>query len=233
VKLNFKPGLFLILVAKAPALVWEVKKRDGGQLGTIQAKGHQPNGKARWPFVNHYSFPIWDQEWGHITIQMSGHPPFGAQVMWNGHELVACQASQEKIDWQKENHGFTESTDAAGLARVADTLSQSGAVERLSQVCERWLYTTCLVFGLDLEEQRRSGFRYQYSTYPVEYSRHLQFQVGPQMEEVFQALMDRSCSLLNLNRVKTIFGAKNRPPHHRRHGTPPAGESWSRPLRTI
>ena len=113
-------------------------------------------------------------------FQMSGHPPFGAQVMWNGHELVACQASQEKIDWQKEDHCFTESADAAGLAGVADTLSQSGAVERLSQVCERWLYTTCLVFGLDLEEQRRSGFRYQYSTYPVEYSRHLQFQVGPQ-----------------------------------------------------
>jgi hypothetical protein len=110
-----KPGLFLILVAKAPALVWEVTKRDGGQLGTIQAKGQRANGKARWPFVNHYSFPIWDQEWGHITIKMSGHPPFGAQVMWNGHEFVACQANKEKIDWQKEDHGFTESTDAAGL----------------------------------------------------------------------------------------------------------------------
>ena len=113
----------------------------------------------RWPFVNPYSFPIRDQEWGHIPIQMSGHPPFGAQVMWND-ELVACQASKEKIDWQKEDHCFTESADAAGLAGVADTLSQSGAVERLSQVCERWLYTTCLVFGLDLEEQQRSGFRY-------------------------------------------------------------------------
>jgi len=140
--------------------------------------------------------------------------------MLNGHEFVACQACKEKIDLQKEDHCFTESTDAAGLARVADTLSQSGAVERLSQVCERWLYTTCLVFGLDLEEQQRSGFRYPYSTYPVEYSRHLQFQVGQQREEVFQALIDRSRSLLNLNRVKTIFGAKNRPPHRRRHRNP-------------
>jgi hypothetical protein len=131
-----------------------------------------------------------------------------------------------KIDWQKEDHGFTESADAAGLARAADTLSQSGAV------------------GLDLEEQQRSGFRYPYSTYPVEYSRHLQilyynppvsveqlageavqavqkkFQVGQQREEVFQALIDRSRSLLNLQRVKTIFGAKNRPPHRRRHRNP-------------
>jgi hypothetical protein len=45
------------------------------------------------------------------------------------------------------------------------------------------------VFGLDLEEQQRSGFRYQYSTYQLEYSRNLQSQVGQQMEEVFQALM--------------------------------------------
>jgi len=25
---------------------------------------------------------------------MSGHPPFGAQVMLNGHEYVACQAQK-------------------------------------------------------------------------------------------------------------------------------------------
>ena len=37
---------------------------------------------------------------------------------------------------------------------------------------------------------------------------------------MFQALIDRSRSLLNLNRVKTIFGAKNRPPHRRRHRNP-------------
>jgi len=147
-----------------------------------------------------------------------------AQVMLNGHEFVACQASQEKIDWQKEDHGFTESADAAGLARRADTWadiwSPWGAVGRLSQACERWLHTTGWMFGLDLEEQQRGGFRYPYSTDPVEFSRHLQFQVGPQRAEVFQALIDRSRSLLNLNRVKTVFGAKNRPPHRRRHRHP-------------
>jgi hypothetical protein len=100
-------------MARAPALVWEVKKRDG-QLGTIEAKGHQPQGKVRWPFVNPYSFPIWDQEWGQIPIPMSRHPPFGAPRMSNGQELVACQAGQEKIDWQKEDHGFTEGADARG-----------------------------------------------------------------------------------------------------------------------
>jgi hypothetical protein len=49
---DVKPGLFLILVARAPALVWDVKKTGEGKIGIIEAKGHQPNGKARWPFVN-------------------------------------------------------------------------------------------------------------------------------------------------------------------------------------
>ena len=43
-------------------------------------------------FVNHYSFHIMDPTWGHLTIKMSGHPPFGAQVILNGHEYVAATA---------------------------------------------------------------------------------------------------------------------------------------------
>ena len=36
-------------------------------------------------FVNHYSFHVMDPGWGHVTIKMSGHAPFGAQVILNGH----------------------------------------------------------------------------------------------------------------------------------------------------
>ena len=215
-----KPGLFMILVAKAPALVWEIQKTKSGKIGALVAKGKQSNGKVRWPFVNHYSFHIWDREWGHITFKMSGHPPFGVQVMLNGHEYVACTAAQQQIEFTKERNCFTQTADAAGLAKVADTLSQQGAIGRLKEVCERWLYNTCLIFALNLEEQERSQFRYQYSTYQLEYSRNLQFQTGQSLEEVFQALIDRSRSLLNLQRVKTLFGAKNRPSHRRRKKNP-------------
>jgi hypothetical protein len=47
-------------------------------------------------------------------------------------------------------------------------------------------------FALDFDEQKRSGFRYQYSNYQIEYSRNLVFQVGGHMDQVFQALIDRS-----------------------------------------
>jgi len=63
---EIKPGLFMILVSKAPALVWEAQKTGTGKLGPLVPK--QP-----WPYVNHYSFHILDPEWGHLTIKMSGH----------------------------------------------------------------------------------------------------------------------------------------------------------------
>ena len=49
---------------------------------------------------------------------MAGHPPFGAQIILNGHEYVACQASRAHLDFVKEGNCFTQIADAADLARM-------------------------------------------------------------------------------------------------------------------
>jgi hypothetical protein len=72
--------------------------------------------------------------------------------------------------------------------KIADTLLANG---RLSQTCEGRIYSTCLWFGLDGEEQERTRFRYEYSNFQVECSRKLLFEIGGQIEEVFQAPIDR------------------------------------------
>lgn len=196
-----KEGSFLILISRAPAPVWEIGTGTGRPIA----------GKKALPYVNHYSFPILDRQWGHITIKICGHPPFTAPVLLNGHEHVACRASQAGIGFTKEGNCFTSMSDAAGLGKVADTLSEQRTIGRLSQVCERWIYTTCLCFALDTEEQRRSGFHDQYSIYQVEYSRNLLFQVGGRMEQVLQALIERTRAPFDLQRIQTILGSKRRP----------------------
>ena len=199
-------GLFLILVGRAQATVWEVTR-----------KKHLER-KKPLPYVNHYSFHILDPDWGHMTIKMSGHPPFPAQVILNGHEYVACQARKTGIGFTKEGNCFTHISDARGLAEIADTLSEESAIGRLSQVAERWIYSACLCFALDSQEQQRSGFRFEYSVYQAEYSRNLIFQIGDQMDQVFQALIDRSRSRLGLKTIKTILGYKRRPRYRSRKG---------------
>jgi len=108
-------------------------------------------------------------------------------------------------------------TDSQALAQVADTLSQKATVGRLSQVCDRWIYSACLCFGLDTEEQERSGFHYAYSIYQVEYSRNLLFRVGGQMDRLFDTMVDRTRSRLDVPALRTLFGVKKRP---RATGTP-------------
>lgn len=201
-------GLFLILVSRAVAPVWTVKRSAGGVIQNLQ---------SRKPFVNHYSFHIMDPDWGHITIKMSGHPPFGAQIILNGHEYVASQAHRSGIQFTKEGNCFTVLSSPAGLAKVADTLFESRTTGRLGQICDRWIYSACLCFALDLQDQQRSGFRYEYSIYQVEYSRNLIFHLGGHMELLFQAMVDRSRARLNMKCLKTIFGRKGRP-HRDRTG---------------
>src|SRR5256884_4152301 len=202
-KTTVKQGVFLILVARAQAPVWDVSPK------------HRLERKKPMPYVNHYSFHILDPDWGHLTIKISGHPPFPAQVILNGHEYVACQARKAGIAFTKEGNCFTTIADAAGLAKIADTLSEPPAIGRLSQVCERWIYT-CVCFALDFDEQKRSGFHYHYSNYQIEYSRNLVFKVGGHMDQVFQALIDGSRAPLDLTTIKTILGYKHRPKNRRR-----------------
>jgi hypothetical protein len=64
-------------------------------------------------FVNHYSFHIMDPTWGHVTIKISGHPPFGAQVILNGHEYVACAGEKAALGFAKEGNCFIHSGQRA------------------------------------------------------------------------------------------------------------------------
>jgi hypothetical protein len=161
-------GLFLILVSRAVATVWAVKRSGRGVIQNLE---------SRRPFVNHYSFHIMDPDRGHITIKMSGHPPFGAQIILNGHEYVASQACRTGVQFTKEGNCFTVLSSPAALAKVADTLFEARTTGRLGQICDRWIYSACLCFALDLQDQQRTGFRYEYSIYQVEYRRNLIFRL--------------------------------------------------------
>jgi len=153
---NFQ-GVFLILVARAPALVWQIKKNSKNQVLIRRPKS--------WPLVNHYHFHIMDKQWGHLTIRISGHPPFGAQILLNGHEWVECQARQQSICWAKEGNCFVDGSDLVALGRLAEGLGGVGGLARLAHVCDRWIYSAGLCFGLNRLEQQRSQFRYAYSSW--------------------------------------------------------------------
>ena len=198
-----KEGVFLILVGRAQAPLWNIQ--EGGHISR----------KNPSPFVRHYFFHIVDGDWGHVTIRMSGHPPFPAQIILNGHEYVARQARKAGIVFHKEGNCFTHISDAPAFAQIADTLAEESVAGRLAEVCDRWIYTSCLCFALEHDEQKRSGFWYQYSTFQFEYCRNLIFTRGPQMTQVLEALVDRNRVRMDVRMLKTILGRQQRP-HYRK-----------------
>jgi hypothetical protein len=200
-------GVFLILVARAVSPTWRVTRSSSGVLVNLEKKP---------AFVNHFSFHIMDPDWGHVVIKISSHPPFGAQIILNGHNYVARRADKAGIGYRKEGNCFTIVEEPARLARVAEALSHPAAIGRLRQVCDRWIYSSVLCFALDLPEQEAAGARYDYSVYQVEYSRNLLFADGAVMDQVFDRVVDRTRSRLDVPRLKTLFGAKARPHRDRK-----------------
>ena len=202
--------MFLVLAAKAPAPVWKVKRSAAGRIVNIE---------RRREYVNHYSFHIIDpgvgachhQDVGASAVRGADHPQ---------RPRVRGPAGRGAgIAFSKVGNCFTAVADPAGLARIADALSQHAAVGRLSQVCQRWIYTACLCFGLDLDEQQRSGFGYGFAVYQLEYSRNLIFADGHRMQQVFDAVVDRTRSRLDVPRIRTVFGAARRPCRTRRRSS--------------
>jgi hypothetical protein len=207
--------LFCIVVGRAQAPVREVRRYQDGLH--IQLKDPMP-------FVNLYFFHLLDPEWGHVTIRFCPHPPVHAQGILNGHEFVERATTAQAIRFHKEENCFTEVADADALGRVADTLRAAGSEGRLVSGCERWLYSTCLVFALPLAEQEKTRFRYAYSLYQAEDSRNYLFGDGRHREPWFEALIDRTRASLDLPTVKTLFGRRRRPYYRNEQGRLPRGE---------
>ena len=167
----------------------------------------QEAGDLRQPLFIPYSRP----RLGHITIKISGHPPFPAQVILNGHEYMDRQARKEGILFTREGNCFTHVSDLAGFAKIAETLTDESAIGRIAAVCRRWIYSTCVDCALDAQERQQSGFRYEYSVYQFEYNRDFIFHQGSEMCQVLESLVDRNRVRMDIPMLKTILGRKKRP----------------------
>jgi hypothetical protein len=206
-------GIFAIIVTRAPGNVWDVQHTSDGRILKIKRK--EPKS-----WVNHYAFHILDRQWGHLIIRICPHPPFTALVILNGHEWVARQAQYQGVAFTKQDNCFTEISNARDLGQIAETLSSQSSIGRLVQAPERWIYSAVLCFAMDIADQKRTRFRYQYSLYQAEYSRNLLFTSGKRMDQVFSALIDRVRAPLDVRTVKTLFGRRTRP--RRQKGQPQA-----------
>jgi hypothetical protein len=122
-------GLFLVIKSNAPAPVWEVKRNGQGQIIEIRHR-------KSWPYVRHFYFHFIDREWGHITIRICSYPPFGAQLILNGHERVERRARRKRVAVVKDGNCFIEGSDFSAISRLGTEFNRSDIVARLRQLAD-------------------------------------------------------------------------------------------------
>ena len=115
-----------------------------------------------------------DPQWGHVTIKMSGHPPFGSSDYSQRPRMGGARSQKARHRPRKRGQLLYRLLRPDALVKIADSLASGDAIGRLYDVCDRWIYSACLCFGLPLDEQEKTGFRYAYSAFQLEYSRNLQ-----------------------------------------------------------
>jgi hypothetical protein len=208
-----KPGLFMILVSKAPALVWEAQMTGTGKLGQLVIK--EP-----WPYVNHYSFHISgpglgtpdDQDEWTSAVRSAGDAERSRVCGLSGAKSWSRLHQTGQLLYQRhQRRGAGESRRY--LVRTTDCRALTPALRALDLY---HLSLLCSGFG----GAEAECLSYQYSVYQMEYSRNLLFSSGRQMDEIFQALIDRTRRPLDLDRVRTIFGDKKRPHYDKRKKNP-------------
>ena len=150
-----------------------------------------------------------DPEWGHVTIRMCAHPPFGAMVILNGHNKVERTAAALGLKCRMDGNCFIEGSDLNDISVLGNDLADSAM--DIQNVADRWIYTCCLCFGLSKAEQELTRFKYNYSVFQMEYSRNYVFKSGAVLDQVYQSLLDRSRRALGLEQIRTILGFKRRP----------------------
>ena len=116
--------------------------------------------------------------WGHVTIKMSGQPPFGAQIILNGHEYVGLPSPGGGDSIHQGRQLLHRGRQPRGPGSDRRCVVAGCGCWRLSQVCRTWIYSACLCFALDLDQQLRSRFVYGFAVYQLEYSRNLIFADG-------------------------------------------------------
>ena len=208
-------GVFLVLVARAPATTWDVQRRPGGPIRNLTKK------KA---FVNHYSFHIIDSHHRSRLRPRDDQDVRSSALRRPGHlerprapRRTSCCGRHRVQEGGKLLHGDLRSRRPGRGAR--DLVAPRGCRAPRPGLRPVDLYRLSVLRARP-RRPGASGFSYSYSVYQVEYSRNLLFCSGAEMEAVFDAVVDRTRSRLDVKTLRTLFGTKQRPRNKRRDLSP-------------
>lgn len=147
----------------------------------------------------HYYFYFIDEDLGLCFMRVSTWCPFGVQVYFNGHNLLAAKLRKAGIEYRMLDNAFIQIADWQAAQRLADESDTLLVHEKLDRYAR--LYCPAIT-TLDVA--------YQWSMAQVEYATDVVFRRQADLQPIYEALVRTAIHSVKPAQIATFLGRKHK-----------------------
>ncbi len=152
-------------------------------------------------YVNHYYFPIDDEDFGPVFIKICSYAPWGIKVCINGHEWAKRQREKAGVKFETLDNGFRSCDDPKRLQEICDSLGP----EHIDPFFRKWLQRIPLPLT---PGDRVSGYDWELSMWQVEVSLTQVFDRPLRGRQFFEEVIRDNLDLGRPDRIALISDRK-------------------------
>jgi hypothetical protein len=146
----------------------------------------------------HYYFYFIDEELGLCFMRVSTWCPFGLQVYYNGHNVLAAKLHKAGVKYEMLDNAFTHIADWDAAQKLAD----DSATRVLHEKLDHYARLYCPVVGT-------LGLSYQWNLAQVEYSTDIVFGRQADLQPIYEALVHTAIHAVKPEQIATFLGRKH------------------------
>jgi hypothetical protein len=144
-----------------------------------------------------------DPQFGLRHVRVQTWFPFTTQVYVNGHNWLARQLHQARVDFVQQDNAFTQLDDPVKAQTLADRFPRLGWVK----VLDRWAREVNPLLG----EAWLQGQGYYWVIDQAEYSTDVLFRSRQLLAELYPRLLDHACLHFSAQDILTFLGRRLHP----------------------
>jgi len=147
----------------------------------------------------HYYFYFIDEDLGLCFMRVSTWCPFGVQVYFNGHNLLAAKLRKAGIEYRMLDNAFIHVADWDAAQRLADESDTRLVHAKLDHYAQRFCPAVEML-----------GLAYHWSMAQVEYSTDIVFRRQTDLQPIYETLVRTAIHSVRPAQIATFLGRKHK-----------------------
>ena len=184
------PGLVAILSALEVCPTYEARYDKKTKITSLRADRTK---------ALHYYFYFVDEELGLCFMRVPTYCPFGLQMYFNGHNLLAAKLRKAGIEYRMLDNAFTHIADWEAAQRLANESDTRRVHEKLDHYARMF----CPAMEMLAAE-------YQWTMAQVEYATDVVFRRQADLQPIYETLVRTAVHAVRPPQIATFLGRKNK-----------------------